>query len=399
MTTPIKTSGRLELVDALRGFAIVSIMLLHNLEHFDLYYFPAGLPGWLVALDKVIWNVTFFLFAGKSHAIFALLFGLTFYIQLSGREQRGEDFRPRFAWRLLLLMGFGLVNSTFYQGDILSMYAVLGLVLIPVARLGNRTLLLIAACLALQPWSWFELLAALPHPAAKLPDPASWALFGRADSYLSKGSLLDAWIGNLTNGKAAIWLWSWENGRLFEIPALFMLGMLAGRTHLFALTDTNRRFWKRLLLAAIVLFLPLFFADKNLGAWTSYDTIRRPLGTILEAWSNLAFTALLVSSFALLYQSALGARWLGIFRPLGRMSLTSYMMQSLMGTLLYYGFSLGMYRYTGATYSLLIGFALSLVQLAFSRWWLREHRQGPLEAIWHRLTWLRASSGVARQPG
>lgn len=73
-------TGRLHLVDALRGFAIASIMLLHNIEHFDFYYFPENLPAWMKASDAVIWEVLFFLFSGKSFAMFALLFGLTFFI-------------------------------------------------------------------------------------------------------------------------------------------------------------------------------------------------------------------------------------------------------------------------------------------------------------------------------
>ena len=121
------SSQRLDVVDCLRGFAIVSIMLLHNIEHFDLYFTPANLPAWMVALDKVIWDSAFFLFGGKSYAIFAMLFGVTFFIQFNNRAQRGEDFRLRFAWRLVLLLMFGLVNSLFYEGDILSIYAVLGL--------------------------------------------------------------------------------------------------------------------------------------------------------------------------------------------------------------------------------------------------------------------------------
>jgi uncharacterized protein len=128
------SSSRLDLLDALRGFAIVSIMLLHNIEHFDLYFTPDGAPAWLAAIDRVVWDSMFFLFGGKSYAIFALLFGVTFYLQFQSRAQRGEDFRPRYAWRLTLLLGFGLLNSMVYHGDILSIYAVLGLALIPVAR-------------------------------------------------------------------------------------------------------------------------------------------------------------------------------------------------------------------------------------------------------------------------
>ncbi|WP_395399520.1 DUF418 domain-containing protein [Pseudoduganella sp. UC29_106] len=374
------SAQRLALPDALRGFAIVSIMLLHNIEHFDLYFTPQGWPAWLSTLDKGVWNTLFFLFGGKSYAIFALLFGLTFQLQDSRRAARGEDFRARFAWRMALLLGFGTINSMFYEGDILSMYAVLGLALIPVCRLSDRSVFLIAVALTLQPFAWYELLRALPDPALKLPDPASWAYFGRAETYLKGSSILDEWWGNLTNGKVGVIRWSWEMGRIFQIPALFMFGMLAGRRNLFALEPAARRFWARTLLLAALAFVPLYFAKD--AAWFTADGLRRPASTILIAWKNLAFMLVLVSAFALLYR-----RTLDFFAPLGRMSLTSYMMQSVAGTVIYHGFGLGMYQYTGATFSLLIGVALALAQGWFSAWWLRRHSQGPLEAIWHRLTW------------
>jgi len=127
-------------------------MLLHNIEHFDFYYSPQGLPGWMIVLDKGIWDTLFFLFAGKSYAIFALLFGLTFFLQSENQAQKGKNFRGRFAWRLVQLLGFGIINSAFYQGDILTIYAILGFSLIPVARLNNKTVFWIAVVLMLQPY-------------------------------------------------------------------------------------------------------------------------------------------------------------------------------------------------------------------------------------------------------
>jgi hypothetical protein len=147
----------------------------------------------------------FALFGGKSYAIFALLFGLTFQLQNDARARRGEDFRPRFAWRMLLLLGFGMVNSAFYQGDILSMYAVLGFVLIPVARLRTRTVFLLACFLSLQPFAWFDALAALDSAPGKLPDPASWALYGRADAYLKHGSAISRTAGTPCGCGAGKW--------------------------------------------------------------------------------------------------------------------------------------------------------------------------------------------------
>ncbi len=387
-------SSRLDLVDALRGFAIVSIMLLHNIEHFDLYFTPPGDPAWLKGLNQGIWDTMFALFGGKSYAIFALLFGLTFHLQLQARAQRGDDFRPRFAWRMLLLLGFGLVNSAFYEGDILAMYAVLGLALIPVARLRTRTVFLLACFLTLQPFAWIDAFAALGSAPGKLPNPASWAYFGRANEYLMHGSLLDVWIGNLTNGKQAVLMWSWENGRILQIPALFMFGMLAGRVGLFAVNDANRIVWRRIFFGALLLLGPLFFLQSHLEAWIAAEALRRPLDTICAPLLKLDVMLLLVTGFALVYRRAAGQRVLGMFRWLGRMSLTSYMMQSVVGTTLYYGFGFGLYETTGTVFALTIGIVLAVLQGAFSAWWLRHHKQGPLEALWHRLTWI----GTARLP-
>jgi uncharacterized protein len=109
----------------------------------------------------------------------------------------------------------------------------------------------------------------------------------------------------------------------------------------------------------------------------------------------------LVSGFVLLFQTRVFGRILRVFIPLGRMSLSSYVMQSVMGSCIYYGFGLGLYKYTGASYCLLIGIALAVLQGYFSIWWLRHHKQGPLETIWHKATWLgsrKSSDKAATSP-
>ena len=76
------SSPRLEVVDALRGFALLGIILIHNLEHYNLYFFPENQPTWLDALDKGIWETIFFTFSGKAFATFSMLFGFSFFIQM-----------------------------------------------------------------------------------------------------------------------------------------------------------------------------------------------------------------------------------------------------------------------------------------------------------------------------
>ncbi|MFV8325798.1 DUF418 domain-containing protein [Flavobacterium sp. ZS1P14] len=379
---------RIEVVDALRGFAIMSIMLLHNVEHFEYYYLPENFPSWLVTLDKMVWNSLFFLFGGKSYAIFALLFGFSFYIQNDNQAKKGNDFRLRFFWRMMLLLVFGIINTAFYQGDILTLYAFLGLLLIPVANWSNKAVFITAFVLMLQPLEWAKCIYYILDPDYIASPNLSNAYYESIGYYMKNGSFVDYVIGNLTLGKIASLLWSWENGRFFQAPALFMFGMLLGRKQLFTTTDENIRFWSKVLRFALIFFIPLFFLKTHTVDLISRVTLANTLTVIFASWSNFAFMGVLVATFVLLYQKDSIKKVLSKLIPFGKMSLTNYIMQSMIGSFIYYRYGLGLFEYTGATYCLLIGIALFVIQLSFCTWWLKTHNQGPLEYIWHKATWI-----------
>jgi uncharacterized protein len=379
---------RIDVVDALRGFAIMSIMLLHNIEHFDYYFFPETFPDWLKTTDKVIWDTLFFLFGGKSYAIFALLFGFSFYIQNDNQEQKGNDFRGRFFWRLILLFGFGFINSIFYEGDILMFYAVLGLVLIPVCKWTNKAVFITAVLLMLQPLEWAKYFYILFNPEY-IPKPnMSDFYFGKMGLYFNSNSFADYAVGNLKIGKMAALFWSWENGRFFQAPALFMFGLLLGRNQLFIVSEKANRFWNQALVYAIIMFVPLFILKTYLPDILSRKATLDRLLVIITSWSNVTFMMVLVSSFVKLYQKEFMNKVLIKLIPFGKMSLTNYIMQSIVGAFIYYRYGLGLFEYTGATYCLLIGISLFLLQLTFCTWWLKTHKQGPLEYLWHKATWI-----------
>jgi uncharacterized protein len=382
--------SRLFVVDALRGFAIVSIMLLHNIEHFDYYSFPKNLPDWMNVLDKGIWDTLFFLFGGKSYAMFALLFGLTFFIQSYNQEQKGKDFRARFAWRLVLLFVFGFINSSFYQGDILITYAIIGFVLIPVAKLSNKAVFIIALVLILQPYEWYIFIKSLQFPDFIASAPTSSSYFSKMGEYIPGNSIVKTWVGNITNGKPAVLYWTWESGRVFQTAALFMFGMLAGRKSLFATSETNKRFWLRVLIISSIAFIPLFILKSGVSSWISSKYIGSSAQNLATLYSNMAFMLVLVSGFVLLFQTKFFYRILNVFTPLGRMSLSNYVIQSVIGSSIYYGYGLGMYQYTGSLYCVLIGITLATLQIFFCRWWFKAHKHGPLEFIWHKATWIGA---------
>ena len=389
MTQTLKTTERLGVVDALRGFALLAIVLLHNLEHYNLFFMPENVPAWLQTIDKYAWDTIFFLFAGKAYATFSLLFGFSFYIQFHNAEKRGIDFRGRFAWRMCLLLLFAQLHALFYNGDILLLYAVVGFALIPVCKLKDKTVFWIALILLLQPYEWGRAIYALINPdyVAVTGHFIPYAM--RAEAATANGSFFDVLQSNIIDGQLYSIIWQVENGRLFQTAALFMFGMLLGRRKYLIKSEESVRFWKRMLIGAVIAFIPLYCLRIFVPDFITDSSALIPYNIAVPSYANFAFMVILVSLFTLLwFKKETGYSWQSLLIPHGRMSLTNYISQSVMGVTIYYGFGLSMYKYAGATASLLIALLIFTVQLVFSRWWLVRHRQGPLEFLWRKGTWI-----------
>ena len=177
--TTNRPNTRIEVADALRGIAVAGIILFHAREHFNLYWSALDLPrAGFGSWEQPVADALGFLLSGKMYAIFALLFGLSFFIQSDNQAQRGNDFSRRFAWRMVLLFGIGLVNAAIYNGDVLTYYALFGLLMIPIGKLPNRWVWVIAALLFIQPlelWQYFSghtlsIRGSIP-PSPRAPSP------------------------------------------------------------------------------------------------------------------------------------------------------------------------------------------------------------------------------------
>ena len=381
-------SKRLNVVDALRGFAIVGIILVHNIEHFSLYWTPAGYPKWLKMFDKIVWDTIFYTFGGKVHVIFALLFGLTFYLQFENERNKGFDFRLRFFWRLILLFIIGIFNTVFYQGDILTFFAVAGLILIPFAKLNNKIVLVFAIFLLLKPFDWYQIFIGFQHPGLVPGPTTSGLLYKKAANYLWDTSMLYAWEGNLTYGKLAVTHWMWETGWFLQLAGMFLLGMLAGRKSVFHDVNAKKTFWIKTFIIAFIVFIPLYLGKNTLPGWSSSELINSSIRNLLTSWSSLAFTAMLVSGFILIYEYSFAQKKLNIFIPFGKMSLSNYVGLSILGSFLYYNYGLGLFKHLGTSLSLLVGLVTTIVFWFLSNWWLKFNSYGPVDWVWHKLTWI-----------
>ncbi len=362
---------RIHSIDAVRAVALLAILLVHC---HDSYGAPAESTA-TGPLDAALdWAYEHLLLA-KSFMVFSFLFGLSFFLQMDHAAARGQDFRARFCWRLTLLFGFGLLHLLFYCGDILTIFAPAGLLLVLLWRHPRAAAWLCALCL-LQPFRLGEALAGAPEAVlgacyytvsllglqlSPVPD------FGTA-----------SWVGiaawNLTDGSAHRWLFQIYSGRLCGVIAMFLLGMLAGRYRLFE--GPPRHLLRVAALAAVPYALCLWGQGAAPAPWCE----------LITWWGNEAYVLVLLPLLACLFGLV---RRPGLLLPLtsiGRCSLSCYIMQSIVMCALLYGWGLGLAPQLGTAGRMGLGCALFLLQLAACTLWLRHFRYGPLEGIWRRLT-------------
>lgn len=378
---------RVGAADMLRGFAVMAIILLHSIEHFNFYSFPdtSTQGNFLNFCDKAIWDGLFFLFGGKAYAIFALLFGFSFFIQHDNQRMRGKDFRLRFCWRLLLLFVIGNFNACFFTGEILVMYSLIGFVLVLTCRLSTKVLVAIAAVCLLQPACLYFIARALISPEYEVPRIETSAFWNATFAVQSSGDFWETVKVNLWEGQLASLAWAWDHGRIFQTAGLFIIGMLIGRQG-WLLKD-RLHYWTRAFAIALICFFPLYGLKNMIGGYIGNPNLLHPLSILIESLANLSFMVILVGGLLHGYYATTRlSKILSLLIPYGKLSMTNYVTQGVIGSFLFYNW--GLHLQLGITASEGLGIAIFLVQYLFCRFWVGRHNHGPLEYIWKKATWI-----------
>jgi len=386
----MEKNGRIDVADVLRGLAVMAIVILHSIEHFNFYSFPdtSTQPALLTFFDKAIWDSLFFAFGGKGYAIFALLFGFSFFIQDDNQLKRGNDFRLRFMWRLVLLFIIGNFNAVFFTAEILVLYALLGVVLVLVCRLPNKVVFVLAVICMLQPLEWSKIISALMNPDY-VPAASKQGLYWKATfEAQTHAGFWEMCKVNLWEGQLASLAWAWNHGRVFQTASLFMLGMLVGRTKLLLYSERNLKIWLGILAGALICYFPFMGLNKMLPDFIENKYVVSSLGLILKSLANFCFMLMLVVGVLVAFYMTRYHDLLMKLAPYGKMSLTNYLTQSIFGAFFFYNWGLGWYRYLGITASFLFGIGFVFVQYIFCVWWLKKHDHGPFEYLWKKGTWI-----------
>lgn len=358
---------RIELIDSLRGYALMGLFLIHMVEYYELY--------WANPIPSAVNSTMFFLFGGKSYAMFGLLFGVSFFILMDNQARRGVDFRARFVWRLLVLLAIGYVHSLVYGGDVLTILAVTGVLLVPLYRCGNALLLAIAAFFVLQ-------------APLMILDAAGFGwnppVHGTLMQAYAHGSFVDVLSVNAVNGQLGKWAFMMNSGRLWNICGLSLLGFVLGRVGFFTELDRYRSLHRILFGVLLVLCGLLLTFKPVLSAGPA--TAR-----VIDSYTNIALMLFTVIALVQLYRLDAGARVLRLLAPCGRMTLTIYVFQSFLLVPFFYGFGVGAYAWIGQPLSAALGIVLWCLQLWLAPRWFRSYFYGPLEWIWRSATFMSAT--------
>lgn len=392
---PVKSSERHVILDVLRGFALLGIVLA-NFPEFSLYSFlPTDVAESMptAGIDRIVHYLQYIFIDGKFYTIFSLLFGTGFSIIIANATRRGANGFCIFYRRMFVLLLIGFLHLMFlWSGDILMLYALLGMLLPLFRNLSNRTLLAWAFVLMLIPVvvDFIVELSGI-YPLASVVELQRFycARYGITDEnfayWLRDAEHYGETFEFLVQG-AFVRLQEFIDGnRYFKVMGLFLLGFYIGRNRFYADLASRTLQLKRIARYGFLIGLPLSF----LYAWSAMNSRPWGLGThaILYFVSVFPLGFAYVAGICLCYLRR--PRWSG-FRFLatpGRMALTNYIGQSIFGILLFYGIGLGFGTGVGLVYVVLIAAGVWIVQALFSGIWLHYCQFGPLEWIWRMLTY------------
>lgn len=392
---PTNGLQRLESLDVIRGLAILGILVM-NIQAFGLPEAAYSNPmawGDFSGLNAWVWAIGHVLVDAKFMSMFAMLFGAGIGLFCDRLAQKQMQVLSVHSRRMFWLALFGLLHAHLvWWGDILFSYAVCGIVFYPARNLSIRQLWIAGSSLI---FVAFALIAVAQLTLPFMPDD-QWQNYIRdwqpepaimADEI---ASMTGTWMEQFrlrtdravmmeTYALAVLIIWQAGGLMLFGM-ALYKEGLFQGR-----LNDT-------VVLRRSIVFLSSGFALVLCGLYYNASHSWSPetsmLGGSLFNYVGSALVALgYVHSMVWLVQAN---RWPGLRQGLayvGRMAFSNYIAQSLICTLIFYGFGFSLYGQLERWQLLIVVFCVWALQWVWSAWWLKRFRYGPLEWCWRRLTY------------
>ena len=372
---PIQSSRRIVIVDILRGWALLGVVLMNYQD----FFFMGTADPKIGPATNVLLYVSILMFAAKSWTLLSFLFGYGFAVLMKNTSEKGVHSIKFFTRRMFWLLVLALINSAIFYGDILKDYAVLGMILLLFNRCSAKTAFrLSTGMLVLIPFvAAFVRVHSAPYVNPLVPyyhlyqgqNPLKVLWFG----------LIGTWHDEVINPVYAITVH-------LVMLCCFLLGLAAQKFNFFGDLLTNKKHIKRIFwisLAASILLLTsaILTGSKKYDGFYSHFSTRYLL--------VLSTMLLIASAICWLYIAGKLKRFFISMQVIGKMTLTNYMTQNLLGLFLFSGFGLGF----GLSHKLFLGYyyffalLIYILQIYFSKWWLARYYYGPVEWVWRQLSY------------
>jgi uncharacterized protein len=394
---PVRPAERILTLDIIRGFALLGIFVM-NMPYMS-GSFHAGADGavlWPAWWDQAALRIRDVLFDGKFNSMFSFLFAIGFTIQLARLEQRQPgSFTAIYVRRVLLLLLFGLIHACLiWAGDVLHIYALFGLLLLLIRGWSDRTIVgAIGMCLLYPSFvSALRLLTRSSEDVERLV-AVEQAHEASNNAAFGAGSFLDAAVEST---RETILFYTDPTALPFTfwfyvtIATTMLLGLLAGRHQWIQRANEHLPLVRRVqwwsLLAGVGCGVVVAIGNVVTEPFTP-----SPLKILTSTCYAVARVSLMMFYVATIVRLAANERWRRRLRPIaaaGRMPLTNYLLQSVIGTFIFYGWGLGLWGQVGYALQLALAFAVFfLLQVPLSVWWFRHFSYGPMEYVWRVLTY------------
>ena len=399
---PIAASERVEAMDVLRGFALLGILLM-NIEAFvgPLAAALDGLDPSLEGADRIVDAAIYIFVQGKFYLLFSLLFGMGFGVMLQRAALHGGAFAALYLRRTMALLAIGLIHLLLiWSGDILTVYALIAIPLLLVFRsvptrqlpywalgLYGLTLIMVAGFSALGALAQLEpTAAAMMQEELKKQGAEMTRLIAAERTAYGSGSYAQAVMQRALDGMTMVPYTLLMGG---QILAMFVLGAWFSRSGAIASPQIHSRLYTALRRVALPVGLGLMSISFWMVPTVAFDRLDLTSG-IAAVLALIASPLMCLGYLAWILRGldstlAPYLRWLA---PAGRMALTNYLVQSLVCTLVFYGYGLGYFEQLPRVWQVPFVFALFVLQVLLSHWWLARFRYGPAEWAWRAITYL-----------
>lgn len=372
---PISSSKRTAIVDMLRGWALLGVVLMNYVDYHDVGWEPAKnyKPD---LLTNILQNFGWIVFAAKSWTMLSMLFGYGFAVLIRNIADKGYNPVKFITVRMLWLFVIAFINCCFWWGDILKDYAFMGLVMLLFYKIKPKPAFILAIAL-------FFILPALAPLIYKIKSDGEKHFAQLIPLYHSKNffdnikfNLLGTWYREMISP-----------GYLYMVHLVqllcFMLGFAAQRINFFERLTDNRKTLKRIFWYTLIgfIFLTGVFPLAQHFKWEFYKyyNIRYPYIIITMLCT--------VSALCWLYISGKLKAFFRALEAIGKMTLTNYMVQNIISFFVFGGVGLALGSTMPFWFYMALALAIYIAQVYFSKWWLSRYNYGFVEWIWRQLSY------------